>query len=138
MTLFITSFLSISAAETYLKSPEFRRLALEIGGGVAGAMTGGSLYAASRLVRMAYPLLVRSLGAGVGEGAAAGLAQTFDPKEDLAKEQTYLDEITFKIDDLEEQIEEFGELPETPITFYSSMEDALQHMHNVTTLKEQR
>ena len=37
----------------------------------------------------------------------------------------------------EEQIEEFGELPETPITFYSSMEDALQHMHNVTTLKEQ-
>ena len=74
------------AIETYLASPEFRRLALEIGGGVAGAMTGGSLYAASRLVRMAYPLLVRSLGAGVGEGAAAGLAQTFDPKEDLAKE----------------------------------------------------
>jgi len=71
---------------TYLASPEFRRLALEIGGGVAGAMTGGTLYAASRLVRMAYPLLVRSLGAGVGEGAAAGLAQTFDPKEDLAKE----------------------------------------------------
>ena len=38
---------------------------------------------------------------------------------------------------MQEQIEEFGELPETPITFYSSMEDALQHMHNVTTLKEQ-
>ena len=74
------------AIETYLASPEFRRLALEIGGGVAGAMTGGTLYAASRLVRMAYPLLVRSLGAGVGEGAAAGIAQTFDPKEDLAKE----------------------------------------------------
>ena len=49
-------------------------------------MTGGTLYAASRLVRMAYPLLVRSLASGVGEGAAAGLAQTFDPKEDLAKE----------------------------------------------------
>ena len=62
---------------------------------------------------------------------------TKELKEDLAKEQTYLDEITFKIVDLEEQIEEFGELPETPITFYSSMEDALQHMHNVTTLKEQ-
>ena len=71
---------------TYLASPEFRRLALEIGGGVAGAATGGTLYAASRLVRMAYPLLVRSLASGVGEGAAAGLAQTFDPKEDLAKE----------------------------------------------------
>ena len=74
------------AIEDYLTSPEFGRLALEIGGGVAGAMTGGTLYAASRLVRTAYPLLVRSLGAGVGEGAAAGLAQTFDPKEDLAKE----------------------------------------------------
>ena len=74
------------AIEDYLTSPEFGRLALEIGGGVAGAMTGGTLYAASRLVRMAYPLLVRSLGAGVGEGAAAGIAQTFDPKEDLAKE----------------------------------------------------
>ena len=71
---------------TYLASPEFRRLALEITGGVAGAATGGTLYAASRLVRMAYPLLVRSLASGVGEGAAAGLAQTFDPKEDLAKE----------------------------------------------------
>ena len=58
-------------------------------------------------------------------------------KKIYLKEQTYLDEITFKIDDLEEQIEEFGELSETPITFYSSMEDALQHMHNVTTLKEQ-
>jgi len=74
------------AIETYLQSPAFRRLALEIGGGVAGAMTGGTLYAASRLVRMAYPLLVRSFGAGIGEGAAAGVAQTFDPKEDLAKE----------------------------------------------------
>jgi len=41
------------AIETYLASPEFRRLALEIGGGVAGAMTGGTLYAASRLVRTA-------------------------------------------------------------------------------------
>ena len=74
------------AIEEYLKSPAFRRLALEIGGGVAGAMTGGTLYAASRIIRMAYPLLVRSLGAGIGEGAAAGAAQTFDPKEDLAKE----------------------------------------------------
>ena len=35
---------------------------------------------------------------------------TKELKEDLSKEQTYLDEITFKIDDLEEQIEEFGEL----------------------------
>jgi hypothetical protein len=74
------------AIEEYLKSPEFRRLALEIGGGVAGAMTGGTLFAATKLMRPALGLLYRSLGAGIGEGAAAGAAQTFDPREDLAKE----------------------------------------------------
>jgi len=74
------------AIQDYLASPGFRRLGLEILGGVAGAASGGTLYAASRVLRMAYPLLIRSLGAGIGEGAAAGLAQTFDPKESLAKE----------------------------------------------------
>ena len=74
------------AIETYLKSPEFRRLALEILGGVAGAATGGTFLAARLAMRPALGLLYRSLGAGVGEGAAAGAAQVFDPKEDLAKE----------------------------------------------------
>ena len=32
---------------------------------------------------------------------------------------------------------DLGELPETPITFYNNMEDALQHMHNVETIKSQ-
>ncbi len=57
--------------------------------------------------------------------------------EDKEKEQKHLDEVTLKIDGLQEQIAEFGELPETPITFYSSMEDALGHMHNVETLTTQ-
>ena len=74
------------AIETYLKSPEFRRLGLEILGGVAGAATGGTFLAARLAMRPALGLLYRSLGAGVGEGAAAGAAQVFDPKEDLAKE----------------------------------------------------
>ena len=74
------------AIEDYLKSPQFRRLALEILGGVAGAATGGTFFAAQAALRPALALLYRSLGAGIGEGAAAGAAQIFDPRDDLAKE----------------------------------------------------
>ena len=74
------------AIESYLSSPQFRRLALEILGGVAGAATGGTFFAARAALRPALKLLYRSLGAGVGEGAAAGAAQVFDPRDDLAKE----------------------------------------------------
>ena len=77
---------NLQEIEEYLTSPKFRRLVLEIGGGVAGAMTGGTYFAASALMRPALGLLYRSLGAGIGEGAAAGLAQTFDPRDDIAKE----------------------------------------------------
>ena len=74
------------AIEAYLASPQFRRLALEILGGVAGAATGGTFFAARAALRPALGLLYRSLGAGIGEGAAAGAAQMFDPRDDLAKE----------------------------------------------------
>ena len=74
------------AIEAYLASPQFRRLALEILGGVAGAATGGTFFAARAALRPALGLLYRSLGAGIGEGAAAGAAQVFDPRDDLAKE----------------------------------------------------
>ena len=74
------------AIEAYLAAPQFRRLALEILGGVAGAATGGTFFAARAALRPALGLLYRSLGAGIGEGAAAGAAQMFDPRDDLAKE----------------------------------------------------
>ena len=74
------------AIEEYLASPGFRRLALEILGGVAGAATGGTFFAAQAALRPALALLYRSLGAGVGEGAAAGISQVFDPRESVAKE----------------------------------------------------
>ena len=74
------------AIEEYLASPQFKRLALEILGGVAGAATGGTLFAARVALRPALSLLYRSLGAGVGEGAAAGTAQIFDPRDSVAKE----------------------------------------------------
>ena len=75
-----------NAISEYLASPKFRRLALEILGGVAGAYTGGTFFAAQAALRPALALLYRSLGAGVGEGAAAGAAQIFDPRDDVAKE----------------------------------------------------
>jgi hypothetical protein len=74
------------AIEEYLASPQFKRLALEILGGVAGAATGGTFFAARAALRPALGLLYRSLGAGVGEGAAAGVSQVFDPRESVAKE----------------------------------------------------
>ena len=39
---------NLQEIEEYLKSPQFRRLALEITGGVAGAFTGGTLFAATK------------------------------------------------------------------------------------------
>ena len=75
-----------NAISEYLASPKFRRLFLEVAGGIAGAYTGGAFFAARTALRPALRLLYRSLGAGVGEGAAAGAAQIFDPRDDLSKE----------------------------------------------------
>lgn len=75
------------AIEAYLKSPEFARLATEVGFAVGGAMTGGTLTAARLALRPALQTLYRSLGAGVGQATGAGIASTtFDPKEELSKD----------------------------------------------------
>lgn len=71
----------------YLTSPEFARLATEVGFAVGGAMTGGTLAAARLVLKPALQTLYRSIGAGVGQATAAGVASTtFDPKEELAKD----------------------------------------------------
>ena len=96
--------------ETFLGSPTFKRIITEVGlsiaGGVAGAALapftgGGSLIgtaaAASRIARIARPLLNISarqvakmgsgtVGAALGGGSGAAIAQAFDPKEDIVKE----------------------------------------------------
>ena len=41
------------AIEEYLKSPKFRRLFLEVAGGIAGAYTGGAFFAAQAALRPA-------------------------------------------------------------------------------------
>jgi hypothetical protein len=75
------------AIEAYLKSPEFKRLALEIGFAVGGAFTGGTLAAARMVLKPAIQLLYRSVGSGIGQATGAGIASTtFDPKEELSKD----------------------------------------------------
>ena len=49
----------------------------------------------------------------------------------------YSAELEEKVVLLEQDLTDIGELPESPITFYSSMEDALQHRHNLDTITEQ-
>ena len=72
------------AVSDYLKSPEFARLALEVTGGVAGAMFPPLMIArAATLVRPALQQAVtRMAGAGFGQASGAGVSQTFDPTFD--------------------------------------------------------
>lgn len=76
--------------EEYLTSPAFGRLVLEVAGGVAGTIATGGIGAAPLLITRAAtyvrPALLRMFGAGLGEGTAAGVAQTFDPRESVTKE----------------------------------------------------
>ena len=96
--------------ESFLSSPTFKRIVTEVGlsiaGGVAGfaaaPFTGGSSLigtaaAATRIARLVRPLINLSsrqvakmgsgtVGAALGGGSGAAIAQTFDPKEDIVKE----------------------------------------------------
>jgi len=83
----------ISQVETYLTSPEFKRLALEVTGGVLGSFAAPQLaapIALSKAITIARPalqqLVTRMIGAGVGEGLAGAVSQFFDPRESVVKE----------------------------------------------------
>jgi hypothetical protein len=69
------------AVYDYLSSKEFRRLSLEITGGVVGAMYPPAAIArAATLVRPALQGLVTKMGgAAVGGAGGAAVSQTFDP-----------------------------------------------------------
>ena len=64
-------------------------------------------------------------------------AYTLELKAKEKKEILYSVELEEKVVLLEQDLTDIGELPESPITFYSSMEDALQHRHNLDTITEQ-
>ena len=57
--------------------------------------------------------------------------------EEIKEEQRYNVELVDKIREITSTIKTLGNIPETPITFYNKMEDALQHKHNVETLQAQ-
>lgn len=79
--------------ESFFKSPKFGRLLTEAGLAVAGSIATGGLALPGLALRagmLARPFLTQlaksSIGAGVGGGTGAAVAQTFDPKEDVVKE----------------------------------------------------
>lgn len=81
------------AVEDYLTSPEFGRLVLEVGGAIGGTILAPQLTVplyvgrAAAFVRPGLQAVVtRMTGAGLGEATGAGVSQTFDPTEDVAKD----------------------------------------------------
>lgn len=62
---------------------------------------------------------------------------TKELQEEIKEEQKYNVDLVSKIREITREIKSLGHIPETPITFYKNMEDALSHKHNVETLQEQ-
>ena len=79
--------------QSFMSSPAFGRLLTEAGLAIAGTIATGGLALpgiALRAGMLARPFLTQlaksSVGAGIGGGTGAAVAQTFDPKEDVIKE----------------------------------------------------
>ena len=79
--------------ENFFTSPKFGRILTEVGLAVGGSIATGGLALPGLALRagmLARPFLTQlaksSIGAGVGGGTGAAVAQTFDPKEDVVKE----------------------------------------------------
>ena len=62
---------------------------------------------------------------------------TEELQEKITAEKEYYDDLELQLLKTCGAIDELGEIPETPTTQYSRLEDALQHKHNFETLKEQ-
>ena len=65
-------------------------------------------------------------------------AYTQELRDKISEEEEYYDELTATQSDIEDQISEIGEVGNSVETFYSKLEDALEHRHNLETLKGQR
>jgi len=80
-------------ADSFLNGPTVGRIALELGLSIAGTVATGGLALPALVARagfLARPTLMAlaksSLGSGAGGATGAGIAQTFDPKDDIARE----------------------------------------------------
>ena len=79
--------------DSFLNGPTVGRIALELGLSIAGTVATGGLALPALVARagfLARPTLMAlaksSLGSGAGGATGAGIAQTFDPKDDIARE----------------------------------------------------
>jgi len=62
---------------------------------------------------------------------------TEELKEKIDTEQEYYNEIFSRSQQLDEDLVEFDNLQDEPTVYYSKLEEALQHKHNVETMTEQ-
>jgi len=62
---------------------------------------------------------------------------TEELKEKIDTEQEYYNEIFSRSQQLDEDLVEFDNLQDDPTVYYSKLEEALQHKHNVETMTEQ-
>ncbi len=62
---------------------------------------------------------------------------TEELKEKIETEETYYNEIFERFGQLEKDLEEYADLEQEPEVYYSKLEEALQHKHNVETMTEQ-
>ena len=79
--------------DSFLSSPSFGRLALEVGLGIGGSLVSGGAALPVTLARwgmLARPFLIKLAksagGSAVGSGVGAIAAQPIDPKDDVVKE----------------------------------------------------
>jgi hypothetical protein len=84
---------TVAETDSFIGSPSFKRLLLEAGLAIGGTVLSGGLAlpaTAARVGFLARPFLMQlgksSFGSAVGSGTGAGIAQTFDPKDDVVKE----------------------------------------------------
>ena len=62
---------------------------------------------------------------------------TEELKDKIETEQTYYNELYERVQELEQNLTDYDDLPAEPNTSYSNIEDALQHKHNVDTMMSQ-
>ena len=80
-------------ADSFLNGPTIGRIGLELALSIAGTVATGGLGLPALVARGGFlarstlaALAKSSLGSGAGGAAGAGLAQTFDPKDDIVRE----------------------------------------------------
>jgi DNA repair exonuclease SbcCD ATPase subunit len=62
---------------------------------------------------------------------------TKEIEDDIAAEHVYFAELEQRNKEIQTGLEQFNDIPEMPVTSYSTLEQALQHKHNLDTMRSQ-